>query len=772
MSGLRAGPAAATLADRIQAETGVEQKVHLAVLSGIADRIGEIRLPAPLGGVRFVPLPQFSFCIPPSSDLLQLKRRIELALERLRNCLDINGNDLVIVPVGSAAPISPANRAATVTGQQPLPYRYATLVDRAKQLLEPARQCEASMLNFIETATQKQYNLLNAQRDLALASGTEQLKAVQAQQATQDLTVTTLQRDRAQDQVDKWSQMLRDGLSTWETAGLAAQWSSFALKQSAAFAASVKYAATPQGWVSDVVTFGAAASQDIAQLQSEALNTLAQASSTQAQYERRAQTWSQNLQDSLRDVQIGNAQMASASTRLQGAQIEQQIAGIQRAFAADAVTFLTTKSFANQALYEWMADVLEGIYRFFLQQATQMAQLAELQLAFERQEPIQGLIKRDYWNRLRSDSSPDVNSVSNATNSLRGLTGAANLLRDIYQLDQYAFVKNQRKQQLTETFSLAQHDPMAFAQLADTGRIVFETMLDDFDGKLPGDYLRLVHRVRVSVIALTPPNVGIRATLSNAGVSRVVIAATDGFSTVTLQRGFEQVSYTVPVDATGQFASDAQPDLLNAFEGSGVDTRWVFDLPRPAIPIDFSSIADILVTLEYTALHSSTLRERVIANLPARRTGERVYSMRYEFPDAWYDLFNAQPPAAPIEARFTTTAADFPPNLDDIRMTNLVLQVRFADAVTQLKIDALSFTPASGGAAIDGGPAQLNADGVTSTRSNGGGWLRIVSPPAGIGPAGEWRLRFAAAAQPQFTPDVIQDILFAVSFDGRAPPWP
>ena len=239
MSGLRAGPAAATLADRIQAETGVEQKVHLAVLSEIADRIGEIRLPAPLGGVRFVPLPQFSFCIPPSSDLLQLKRRIELALERLRNCLDINGNDLVIVPAGSAAPISPANRAATVTGQQPLPYRYATLVDRANQLLEPARQCEASMLNFIETATQKQYNLLNAQRDLALASATEQLKAVQAQQATQDLTVTTLQRDRAQDQVDKWSQMLRDGLSTWETAGLAAQWSSFALKQSAAFAASV-----------------------------------------------------------------------------------------------------------------------------------------------------------------------------------------------------------------------------------------------------------------------------------------------------------------------------------------------------------------------------------------------------------------------------------------------------------------------------------------------------------------------------------------------------
>jgi hypothetical protein len=771
LASLSAPPAAPTLAERIQVDAGVELKAHLAVLPGIADRIGELRAPPPLGGIRFVPLPQFSFCIPPSSDLLQLKRRIELALERLRSCLDINGNDLVVVPIGSAAATSPANTAATVTGQQPLPYRYATLVERAKQLLEIARQCEASMLNFIDTAEQKQYTVLNAQRDLALANATEQLKAVQVQQATQDLTVATLTRDSAQDQVDQWTQMLRDGLSSWETAGLAAQWSSFALKQSAAFSTTVKYAASPEGWAGDILSFGGDPSIAITQAQADALSALAQASNTQAEYERRAQTWSQNLQGSLRNVQIGNAKMASTGTALQGAQIEQQIAGIQRDYAANAVTFLTTKSFANQALYEWMADVLEGIYRFFLQQATQMARLAELQLAFVRQEPIQGFIKSDYANRLTSDSSPNVNSVSNATDSLRGLTGAANLLRDLYQLDQYAFIKNQRKQQLTETISLAQLDPMAFAQLADTGRIVFETTLDDFDSRLPGHYLRLVNRVRVSVIALTPPNVGIRATLSNAGVSRVVIPDGDGFSTVTLQRGFEQVSFTVPVDATGQFATDAQPEFRNTFEGSGLETLWLFDLPRPANPIDFGSVADILITFEYTALFSSALRESVIAKLPARPTGERVFSMRYEFPDAWYDLFNAQPPAAPIEASFTVTASDFPPNLDDINMTNLVLQVRFAGAVVPIHIDALSFTPASGGPPLDGGGTQLDPDGVASTRrSNGNGWLRIVN--GSIAPSGDWRLRFSAAALPQFTTDVIEDILFAVSFDGRAPAWP
>jgi hypothetical protein len=77
------------------------------------------------------------------------------------------------------------------------------------------------------------------------------------------------------------------------------------------------------------------------------------------------------------------------------------------------------------------------------------------------------------------------------------------------------------------------------------------------------------------------------------------------------------------------------------------------------------------------------------------------------------------------------------------------------------------------GAALDGGGAHLDADGVAITRwANGSSWLGIVNGPAGAAPSGDWRLRFTAAAEPQFTTDVIEDILFAVSFDGRVPAWP
>ena len=45
---------------------------------------------------------------------------------------------------------------------------------------------------------------------------------------------------------------------------------------------------------------------------------------------------------------------------------------------------------------------MQQVYRFFLQQATQLAKLAELQLAFERQETPLAFIKSDYWERPAS----------------------------------------------------------------------------------------------------------------------------------------------------------------------------------------------------------------------------------------------------------------------------------------------------------------------------------------------------------------------------------
>src|SRR5258708_29960940 len=109
--------------------------------------------------------------------------------------------------------------------------------------------------------------------------------------------------------------------------------------------------------------------------------------------------------------------------------------------------------------------------------------------------------------------------------------------------------------------------------------MLFSTPMESFDREFPGHYLRLIRRVRTTVIALIPPTLGIRATLSTTGVSYVVIG-NDTFRTVAVRRDPETIALTSPRDATGLFEMDTQPDMLLPFEGLGVDTTWELSMPR------------------------------------------------------------------------------------------------------------------------------------------------------------------------------------------------
>ena len=44
-------------------------------------------------------------------------------------------------------------------------------------------------------------------------------------------------------------------------------------------------------------------------------------------------------------------------------------------------------------MYAWLVQVLGGVYRYFLQQATAVAQLAQAQLAFDQAKPSQTFIR-------------------------------------------------------------------------------------------------------------------------------------------------------------------------------------------------------------------------------------------------------------------------------------------------------------------------------------------------------------------------------------------
>jgi hypothetical protein len=349
----------------------------------------------------------------------------------------------------------------------------------------------------------------------------------------------------------------------------------------------------------------------------------------------------------------------------------------------------------------------------------------------------------------------------------RGLTGSARLLRDLTELDQFAFTTDKRKLQLSKTFSLSALDPVAFQRFLETGVMPFATTMDHYDREFPGHYLRLIKRVRTSIIALTPPTHGIRATLSNIGVSRVVIDD-NGFRPVVVNHGPQSVALAAPLNATGVFELDAQPEMLLPFEAIGVDTAWELSMLKAANPFAFDTIADVLITIDYTAFESPEYRKQVIESLDPIISLDQPYSLRDQFPDQWYDLHNPEQTDKPLVVRFLATRADFPPNMEILPIQHASLVFSGSNG-TELQIPEvrLRFRENGGDGSFVGGEA-VPFNGLASTRRGATGW----EPIFGKIPIGEWELALPDSAKELLQKEKIENILLVVTYQGRIPAWP
>ncbi|MGB0127643.1 MAG: neuraminidase-like domain-containing protein [Rhodocyclaceae bacterium] len=713
-----------------------------------------------------------------------LRLHAELNLFKLRSGRNIAGIERQSAPETSqpvtfgTLPVAPqADRLL-----RPTPYRYGALIERAKNLVNIAQQVEAAFLATLEKRDAEMYSLLKAGHDLQLAGSTVDLHALRVTEAEGGVTLAELQQDRSETQRDTYQGWLDAGLNRWERDMLrnyedakdARNWlagidAAMTVAQSLKAASEGGFLGTGLGaGLGGTILIGALAVSRAAE--SIVLNnaeSAAQVNSAQASFERRQNEWALQRQLADHEVAIGAQQIDLALTHTDIARKEESIARTQRDQAQATVEFLANK-FTSAELYAWMSGILGGAYSYFLQQATALAQLAQHQLAFERQETPPAFIKADYWEAPGESATPTGGDGKEPDR--RGLTGSVRLLQDVTRLDQFAFDTHKRKLQLAQTFSLAQLFPAEFQRFRDTGSLPFTTSMSLFDQGFPGHYLRLIKRVRVSVIALIPPTRGLRATLVNSGLSRVVSGG-DLFQTVVVRRDPELIAFTSPSNANGLLELEPEGELLLPFESMGVDTSWELQLPRAANPFDYRTIADVLFTIEYTALHSFTYRQQVIQQLGDTVSSERALSLRDEFADEWYALHNPVPANAPLRVRFKTVRGDFPPNLDDLRIQQVLLAfVRAPGKVFETGDTGLMLT-AEGDTVPIGGAAGGSIEGIVSTRrSNGAGWAGLV----GKAPMGEWELAFPDTVEMRnrFKNEEIEDILLVLTFEGQPPAWP
>jgi hypothetical protein len=705
--------------------------------------------------------------LPPNPQLATLTARAQGGLTKLRAGLNI---------AGLARPLSTITGAGAGAIPPPTNYRYATLFAQAEKILNGSAQLEQAYLNSVERNDQENYNLLVAGQDMGLAQQQVTLANDQSAVAEQNVTVAQTQVQRAQTQSQTYGEWLTVGPNSYERAQLADYQQESGFRQQAAdtqqqasiingvvgvFTGVAELASeNPMGLASvmqGVTSFeGASAAQSSGQADQAAIK--AQSDALQASMERRTDEW--KLAKSLADIDttIGQQQVNALQTQAVVAGDQAAIAAAGYADARAKLGFLQQK-FTSAALYQWMSGVLGGAYRYMLQQATATARLAEQQLAFERQLPSPGFIKADYW------------TVTGAPVATGGLTGSARLLADLTALDEYASQTDQRKLQLTQTTSLAALSPVDVQQFRQTGVLPFATPMQLFQRGLPGLYLATIHQVRVSVIALVPPEQGIRALLSSGGTSRIVVSDGGVFRTETLVRPAETVAFTAPANATGVFSVDLQPELLLPFEGSGVDTTWELRMPKAANAFDFRTIADVQIAIDYTALYSPDYAAAVTGQLPTTMSNSIGFSLRNDFPDSWYTLVNqAQsqpPPTTPLIAKYALTQTDFPPNLSGLAVENVTLLiVRQGSDPPSFGIDHLQVN----GAPTTSTSAVTVGDIVTTRNSSGANWLALK----GLDPAATWELGLIPdpSVITAITQGSLQDLVLVISYQGTLPPWP
>jgi hypothetical protein len=224
------------------------------------------------------------------------------------------------------------------------------------------------------------------------------------------------------------------------------------------------------------------------------------------------------------------------------------------------------------------------------------------------------------------------------------------------------------------------------------------------------------------------------------------------------------------MNSTGLFELEPQSDMLLPFEGNGVESTWEFRMPKAANLFDYRTIADVLISIEYTALNSFDYYEQVIQTLRPTLSADRPFSFRNQFADQWYDLNNPEQTKTPMTVRFTTRREDFPPNLAAVKIQQVVLYFARIDGLSfEVPVTHLRFTEQNNAGSVGGGAASI--DGVISTRrGNAGSWTAMM----GKAPFGEWELALPNTEEMRnrFKKEEIEDILLVITYSGRTPDWP
>ncbi len=644
------------------------------------------------------------FCAPENEQFIAYWERVEDRLYKIRHSLSIEGIRRQLALFQPA--IEPAQLVRAVAGgQMPLSvvsqltpavphYRFDYMLDRAKNITSTLIQLGSSLLSALEKKDAEELALLRSSHELSILNLITTTKEKQIEEAKETLVSLEESKKSAEKRNDYYSQLIKDGLSTWENQHLdymvAAQiFTDVAIASRTV--ATIAYA-IPQVGSPFAMTYGgselgdvATAISGVAEIGSSTSTVLAQLSQTMGDYHRREQEW--ELQRDVSEIDIEQIQKQIEAQQIRKEIAEHELKTHEKSIeqAKEIEDFLKGK-FTNKELYQWMIGRLSILYFQTYKVALDMAMATQSAYQYELNKD-DTYINFDYWDSLK-----------------KGLLAGESLMLGLNQLEKAYIEGNVRRLEIEKTISLLQLNPQAFLDLKNNGKCTFELSEKLFDFDFPGHYCRQIKTIAISIPAVVGPYQNIKATLTQTKNETLLKADSEAVRYLLLRdekhpvdppvitpensvlrvnwRRNQKIALSRGAMDNGLFELNFRDERYLPFEGTGAVSTWELSLPKAANRINFDTISDVIITLSYTALDGGdTFRQKVTSLDSLKHYSETYYfNLKQAFPGEWHTFIDSNTDASSQKLNFQISEEIIPPHVEDVKLTQIFFKLDASDA--------------------------------------------------------------------------------------------
>jgi len=289
-----------------------------------------------------------------------------------------------------------------------------------------------------------------------------------------------------------------------------------------------------------------------------------------------------------------------------------------------------------------MEGQIRTVYYQAYTMAYDLAKKAEKAYCFERGLSSSNFIQFGYW-----DAGHD------------GLQAGERLYLALKQLEMAYQEKRGYDYEITKPISLRQVNSLALIQLRETGTCEFALPEVLFDMDHPGHYMRRMKSIALTIPCVVGPYTSMNCTLrltehefrtsaslcGKDGYQKQMDEPDERFSTVNVP--ITSIAVSTGQNDSGVFELNFRDERYIPFEGAGVISKWRIELPQEFPQFDYTTIADVIMHLRYTALWggeklksaaNATVKTYLsnVGELSQQEGLYAVFDLKGDFSDEWY----------------------------------------------------------------------------------------------------------------------------------------